>query len=408
MVVIVSVVGLLIFIVISSKYGNKTYRNLGFFALAGHILIAAVVLPLVPYRWDISAFHTAAVTLLSGKLDFSSVSVGSFGTIQSIVYTIFGADPTKMAIVNGLLAVLIPLPAVYLVDELYDNQLYSVDGVVATTLFLPLPFVFLTIPMRDAVSTLLMLSTLALSAHMFSKKDFVIGLVIIPLLAILYPLRSELVAVLLLGIFAGTGVLFLEKLDRDISLPVLTTLLSILGVIGFVLFSELMFNIDRVNTSLAVRASGGAVYLDGIQYASWLDFLLLAPGRAIYFQFAPFPLHVEAMAHALGFFSSAYIIVLTLAAARSLYACRTNQLILVMVLVVYLAGIVGYGSIDSNFGTTVRHRIPFVFLLVVFAAPVVQRWELWVRQGFGVWPDEHEQDNCEHHEAQESDGDIQT
>ncbi|MCU4926472.1 hypothetical protein OB905_10830 [Halobacteria archaeon AArc-dxtr1] len=95
-----------------------------------------------------------------------------------------------------------------------------------------------------------------------------------------------------------------------------------------------------------------------------------------------------------------------LAFVSSLSACETDEVALVTLLVVYLAGITGYGLINSNFGTNVRHRIPFVLLLLVFAAPVLQRWELVVRQRLGVWPDEYEQRDRQQRETQEADGHV--
>lgn len=397
----------LVFLFVTTQYGNTTYRNLGIVALAGHVFVAVFVLQAIPYGWDINQFHSIAEFTLSGALASDSTTVISFATVQAVVYAIFGADPTNMSIVNGLLAVLVPLPAVYIARKLYGDQLRSTDGVVAAVLFLPQPFLFLTVPMRDALTTFLLLATLAIVVHTLTKEDPVLGLVIVPLLALLYPIRPELTLVLVLGLFAGAGTLFVSKLESEVSLPTLSALLGSVGALGFILFAEVMFSLERANAQLAHRQDGGAVYLKGIQYASWPDFLLAAPGRAIYFQFAPFPLHVETVAHALGFVSTVYVLVFVLAAARSLYACKTDLVVLVTVLVVYLAGIVGYGMIDSNFGTNVRHRLPLVFLLVVFAAPVIQRWELWVRQWFGVRPDEGEQDHGEYREARELDGNMQ-
>ena len=65
---------------------------------------------------------------------------------------------------------------------------------------------------------------------------------------------------------------------------------------------------------------------------------------------------------------------LTVAAYRSTRDYERDIAVLVTLLTAYLLGIVGYGLVDSNFGTTVRHRIPFTFILCVFAAPTLERW----------------------------------
>lgn len=407
MIAIAIVSCLLLFLFIALRYDNLTYRYLGLLALVGHMFTAVAVLPRIPYQWDIGAFHSTALGVLSGDLVSHSTTVSSFVTAQSLVYAIFGSDPTNLSVINGLFAVLIPIPAVFIANKLYSGDLRFTDGLTALILFLPLPFLFLTIPMRDALTVLLAFIILAVITHALIEEDAISGLTVIPLIALLYPLRRELAMILLLGACAGTGILLLRKFDFDISLPTLTGLIGAIGAVGFVLFVEVMYSLKSANTEVAYRTSGGAVYLDGMQYESWIDFLLMAPGRAIYFQFAPFPLHVESMFHALAFVTTVYIIVFVVAAARSLYTYETNQVVLVTLLVVYLAGITGYGLINSNFGTNVRHRIPFVFLLVIFAAPVIQRWELWVRQWLGVRPHQDDQHDGKHQKAHEFDGDVQ-
>lgn len=385
---------------------DEFYFYAGLVALLGHVVVTLVVLPIVPFGWDIGNFHNAAIELFAGGFPTASTTVTAFGTVQGILYTIFGIDTTVVSIVNGLLAVLVPIPAVYLAKQLYGEQLRSTDGLVALILFLPLPFLFLSLPMRDALSVLFVFSSLALVVRTLRTRDRLLGLPTLALIAATYFLRPEWGLVLLLGFFAGSGMSLYEHFEIKQSISRLIALGGLLGTIAFLLFAEVMYSFERVNAELSFRASGGAVYLEGMQYQSWFDVLLAAPGRAIYFQFAPFPLHVETLFHLLAFISTLYVIVFFVAAARSLYEYETDDVVLAVLLVTYLAGIVGYGLINSNFGTNVRHRIPFVFLLIVFAAPVIQRWELAVRQWLGVGPDENKQQNGQQCETEKLDSHV--
>jgi hypothetical protein len=77
------------------------------------------------------------------------------------------------------------------------------------------------------------------------------------------------------------------------------------------------------------------------------------------------------------------LVVVAVAAYRSGLHVPTNDIILVGLFTIYAIGILGYGVVDSNFGTTARHRIPFTFLLCVFAAPFFARWEQSLRQWIG-------------------------
>ncbi|MFP8953860.1 hypothetical protein ACLI4Z_12970 [Natrialbaceae archaeon A-arb3/5] len=386
---------------------DEFYYYAGFVALLGHILVIYLVLPVVPYGWDIGNFHDVGVGLVGGGFPDASQTVTAFGTFNGLLYTLFGVDTTVVSIANSFIAVLVPLPAVYLAKRLYGTQLTSTHGLTALILFLPLPFLFLTIPMRDALSVFAVFCTLALIVHVLTERDYWMAAPLTFFLAATYLLRPEWGMVLLLGLLAGITIRAYDALELEASFASLIAGAGVLGGLAFVLFAEFMYSFDRVNAELSYRTSGGAAYLDGMQYTSWLDFLIAAPGRAIYFQFAPFPLHVESAFHLLAFVSSLYIVVFVVAAARSLSACETDEVVLVTLGVVYLAGITGYGLINSNFGTNVRHRIPFVFLLLVFAAPVIQRWELAIRQRLGVWPDQNEQHDGQQREAQKPDGHVE-
>ncbi len=387
---------------------DRFYVWAGLVALLGHIAVIYLVLPIIPYGWDIGNFHNAALSIVEGEFPQASTTVTAFGTFQGLLYTVFGVDTTVVSTVNSLLAVLTPIPAVYLANKLYGDRLESTHGIVTLILFLPVPFLFLTVPMRDALTVFTVLSTLALGIHVLTERDWWATAPLVPVLGATYLLRPEWGLVLFLGFVAGGTVLFYDSLEIDASYPSMIAAGGILGGFAFVLFAEFMYSFDRVNAELSYRTSGGAVYLEGMQYSSWLDFLIAAPGRAIYFQFAPFPLHVESFFHLLAFISTIYIIVFVIAALRSLYECETEEVVLVTLLVVYLAGITGYGLINSNFGTNIRHRIPFVFLLIVFAAPVIQRWELLVRDRLGIGTDQHPEDRRQQQETDELDRHVQT
>lgn len=117
-----------------------------------------------------------------------------------------------------------------------------------------------------------------------------------------------------------------------------------------------------------------------MQYQNIYDFILAVPVRAVYFQFAPFPLHATSIFDFLAVAILPGLIFVAVAAYRSLLVVQSEISILTLLLTVYVAGIVGYGLIDSNFGTTVRHRIPLTFLLLIFASPVLQKHEQSLRR----------------------------
>jgi hypothetical protein len=119
---------------------------------------------------------------------------------------------------------------------------------------------------------------------------------------------------------------------------------------------------------------GGGAYLEGFTYETWVDIVLAAPARALYFQYAPFPLHVTSAFDFVTVLMLPVLVVFTVGAYRSARECERDIAVLILLLATYVLGVVGYGLIDSNFGTTVRHRIPFTFILCILAAPTLERW----------------------------------
>jgi len=400
-------VSLSILILIAKWYDNKIYFWAALSAFIAHSFVSLVIVPQLPYGWDFAAFHEAAITIISGEFVSASSTVTTYSTFQALLYVIFPSQPETAAVFNGLIGVLIYIPVAYLVRSLYPQSSGHNYGVMALILYLPLPFLFFSLPMRDALSAFSFFTLLAVGVYALQERNAAAGFTLVPLWGMVYLLRPELGLISLLGFGAAATVDLLRTLDINLSIPSLAVVLGGLGALGFGLFAELLYSFERVNAELAYRASGGAVYLEGMQYSSWFDFLLAAPGRALYFLFTPFPLHVESVFHLLAFSSTPIVIVLFIGAIRSLYACEYDEPVAVLFVVIFLAGIAGYGAINSNFGTGVRHRVVFDFILVIAAAPVIARWELLVRQWLGVVPRHRGEQNKQQREAQELDGHVQ-
>jgi len=406
MVFAVVISAFLLILFVTRRYGDPFFKRGAFIALAGHTFVAIVVIPLLPYSWDIGKFHQRAIEVATGTFVGGSTTVSSFAAFQALLYTFFSPQTTTLSVINGLLAVLLVVPATYLARSLYATVPRHSPAVTLGVLFLPLPFLFLSVPMRDALTVLLFFTLLAVVLRAVRTGTPVWVLPAIPLWGMVYLLRTELALITVLGVVSMGAVGLFRTVDADYSLASLTVVFGGIAAFGFGLFAELLYSFERVNEELLFRSAGGAVYLDGMAYNSWFDFLLAAPARALYFQFAPFPLHVESVFHLLAFFGTLLIIVLCVSGARSLATCEYDEIAAVFLVVVYLSGIVGYGAINSNFGTNVRHRIAFDFLLVVFASPVLQQWWSRTRAWVGVVPGQRSDDNEQECEAQELDGRV--
>ncbi|WP_435066128.1 hypothetical protein [Halobaculum sp. EA56] len=277
-----------------------------------------------------------------------------------------------LSVVNGLCAVLIAVPVADLANRLYP-RLESPAGVIVTVLFLPLPFVFLTIPMRDSLSVLLSLTLLAFVARMLDGDRRVIYPAL-PLWGCLLLLRPEIAGVIAVAGGAGVAVRIAQRITRRALVVRTLFATGIVSGVFSLLFVGPMLPISSIERRRAFRASGGAAYLEGIGYDNWIELVLATPVRALYFQYAPFPFHISSLFDLVATVMLPILIVLTVAAYRSARECNRDLAVLVLIVVTYFTGIAGYGLIDSNFGTTVRHRIPFTFLLCVLAAPTLEQW----------------------------------
>lgn len=373
-------------ILVTEYYGSRVYQRTALVAFSGHLFVSFAIIPRLSYQWDIGQFHQRAVEISTGTFVSGSSVVSSFGAFQALLYTIFTPNPGTLAVFNGVLAVLIPIPVVYIAKSLYSSKRQTTPTMIIAILFCPLPFLFLSIPMRDALVALIFFTLLAILLYAFREKTPSRGLPAIPLWGMCFLLRPELALITVLGSIAAVVVGLFRIISLTISLPSLAVVLSAIAGLGFGLFAELLYSFEEVNDALVSRSTGGAVYLDQMVYRSWSDFLLAAPARAIYFQFAPFPLHVESISHLSAFLGTIVTILLFTSAIRSLLNCEYDKVIAVFLSVIYITGIIGYGTINSNFGTTVRHKIVFDFLLIVFASPVLRQWRLRPRSRIGDVP----------------------
>lgn len=358
------------------------FASLGALAFVGHVGFGTLVVPLLPYTWDIWKFHRRAVILLNGGVPSPNSTVNAFAALQSIIYAVTVPDPRVISVVNGLCAVLIAIPAAALVRDLYPNS-PSRLGVACTILFLPLPFVFLTIPMRDAVSVLLFVSILAAIARALCGAGW-LAVLAVPLWGGLSLLRPELGGVLVFGMAAAVAVRLTERISaREIQFRTLVGATLLPGLAGVVLVAP-RIPAESFESRRVFRATGGGAYLEGVSYETGIDLLAAAPARALYFQYAPFPLHISSPFDFIAGAMLPVLILLTIGAYRSARSVSRDTAVLTLITTTYVLGIVGYGLVDSNFGTTVRHRIPFTFLLCILAAPVLERWQRALSLRLGI------------------------
>ena len=116
-------------------------------------------------------------------------------------------------------------------------------------------------------------------------------------------------------------------------------------------------------------------------YPSWIvpkdtgEIIYLTPFRMIYFLYGPLPWHIKKPIHLIGLIESFFYIYLSISIFRNWKIIFKNPqihfliIILIMFIFIYSFGV-------GNFGTSIRHRLKFIGILIAIAAPGIPRIKL--------------------------------
>lgn len=122
-----------------------------------------------------------------------------------------------------------------------------------------------------------------------------------------------------------------------------------------------------------VSVMGMASYPDWLIIREPIEFIYKIPIRGLYFMFAPFPWDVKAIRHLIGMldgFLYIYLVFLILSNIKKIWENFALRIILLILLAYVAAFALGVG----NFGTGIRHRSKFVFMLILLAGPFIKNF----------------------------------
>ncbi|WP_160134087.1 hypothetical protein [Halococcus salsus] len=148
------------------------------------------------------------------------------------------------------------------------------------------------------------------------------------------------------------------------------------GGVGAWVLRELL--LGRFNFFRDARARGRTVYLSGVRFDTLLDLISFAPIGAAYFLFTPFPWQIGSVLDVPVMFEGLTNILYAFAGvAGVVVAFKRDRVATIGLLTYFVLGVTFYGLGTANFGTGVRHRQMFSWVLLVFGG-VGAHW-LWVR-----------------------------
>lgn len=300
------------------------------------------------------------------------------GVLYLPFYLALGGQYAVGAIATAFYGVLLGIPVYYIVREFGDRR----AGLAATgaVLFWPSVFFRSLIVQREIIILLSLFLLLYVAIQWVTRirsRDVVVAL---PALWVLFELRAE--NILFVAILGVLVILARGKFDA------VTVVLFALGSAVAVFFALNFGQLTNYGTTITPasidafahgRAHGRAVYFVNVHYRSWLDIVLLAPVKLVYYMFSPLPWQVEQVIDLLAGVSGWGVFLCSLLVPHVFRQYPEHRRKLFVLVTYALVGAMLYGIIEMNYGAAFRRRIAFVSIVVMLAACVLSEvrvtWE---------------------------------
>lgn len=127
---------------------------------------------------------------------------------------------------------------------------------------------------------------------------------------------------------------------------------------------------NRLKILMIPNTKGDATYPQWLKVNHNVEFLYKIPIRTLYFLFSPFPWDVKKLSHLVGVIDGFLYIVLVYLIFLNRKAIWKNPALRIILLILICYFIV-FGIGTTNFGTGLRHRVKFVFGLILLAGPLI-------------------------------------
>jgi hypothetical protein len=349
--------------------------HLALIALAFRLTaIPLSVLRINPYsKYDAGVFADVA-SRTAGKIAtvrFDAVSLGGVVDIWGAALAPFWLLPGPSAVyarfVIATLGALVVYNVAVVATSLYSRR----AAVVAVAPMIVYPsFVFVQASLlREALVLFALTSSLRLWISPPPRLSLPTrALIVVSLFACASVVRPENVPLYLIS--AAVGGVFTIADRQNISYLPLIGFSGGLGVTMILMLNERVSQvITRLERIRRYRARGRATYLADVFPTTLEDVIAFTWVGAAYFLFTPFPWMVENLVDFIIMFEG---LVNLLFAAASFAGARTvgrrAPAVTVTLLVVFVVGVTLYGVANANYGTSVRQRQMFVWILYLFGS----------------------------------------
>lgn len=282
-------------------------------------------------------------------------------------YVILGHSPVAGRVGIAFISLFIGYLSFRLARHVTDRRTSVL--VASVVLFWPTIVYRSIVIQREIVIVVAMLATLWAAVQWLEAITLPSVVTAIAASMTVFTLRKENL-VLITAVF---GVLFLIK-SRDRPYYLIgATLLCIPIFVYFVLNFGSFTGFGTSLTPAALdafaygRAHGDTVYLVGLHYRSWLDIILYAPLKIVYFLFTPFLWQVRNVTELFVSMSAIALFAVTVISRRGIALLKEDRDYVLLLLTYASVGITTYAIVEMNYGASVRRRIQFVPILILLA-----------------------------------------
>jgi len=358
------------------------------FALrAGLALIHSFGVALPDSQFDASGFEQTGWQLAQGwkaGMPFELVT-GSrlYPTVIGLVYYVLDRSPLLIQGINVLFGTFVVYNVGAITRLLFNSKVAVIASWMAC--LFPALLLYSAITMRE-VAVVFPFSLFVLFFVRWLKGDRIIHLLgsitflyisslfhigvsflmILPGLFLIYKIYEAILkgraGSLIIKIIAGCLLLIM------LAVPVMTGAgmekirdLSSMTDIDYLAFRHEKQSIDR------------AAYLQDLTMSSPGNLVYAVPLKILYFLFAPFPWQIEALIDITGTIDGLFYFVLIILAFRGLSRIRQEhgKLVFWGIAATLAAGIVVFAMGTANYGTALRHRAKFAFIIITLAGPAL-------------------------------------
>lgn len=130
------------------------------------------------------------------------------------------------------------------------------------------------------------------------------------------------------------------------------------------------FNFDKILRVSTFKLEGDAAYPNWLIMETISEIFYKGPIRMIYFLFSPFPWDISKPNHFIGLIDGLFYAFISFFIIINLKEIWRNKFLkIIFLILIFYIFIFGIGV--GNFGTNIRHRLKFILLLLVLAAPYI-------------------------------------